>query len=54
MTNVKNNFKNANEAFKYFYFHIKKYGIDFGDTKALFNVGFYLDNPLQVNITHPN
>ena len=46
MINVKNNFKNADEAFKYFYHYIKKYGIDFGDTKTLFNIGFYLDNPL--------
>ena len=54
MINVKNSFKNADEAFKYFYLYIKKYGIDFADTKALFNVGFYLTNPLEVNITHPD
>ena len=52
MTNAKNSFKNADEAFRYFYLYIKEYGIKFGDTKALFNIGFHLQNPLEVNITH--
>ena len=42
-----NTFKNADEAFKYFYREIIKSGVDFGDTKALFNVGFTIENPLD-------
>jgi len=47
---IKNNFKNADEAFKYFYREIIKSGVAFGDTKALFNVGFTIDNPLDNTI----
>tara|TARA_R100000231_G_scaffold118362_1_gene88493 strand:+ start:698 stop:1348 length:651 start_codon:yes stop_codon:yes gene_type:complete len=54
MINVKNNFNNANQAFRYFYKKIKIDGIPYGDTKALFNVGFYLQNPLDMDITHPD
>ena len=53
MINVKNNFNNANQAFRYFYKKIKIDGIPYGDTKALFNIGFYLKNPLDMDITHP-
>ena len=42
---MKNNFNNANEAFTYFYKKIRKKGVSFGDTKALFNVGFTILNP---------
>ena len=38
-------FYNANEAFNYFWNEIPKIGIDFDDTKAIFNVGFTLHNP---------
>ena len=51
MTNIKNSFKNADDAYYYFYDLISINGIDYGDTKALFNVGFYLNNPLQMDIT---
>ena len=34
MTNIENNFYNANEAFEYFYKTISKYGTDFANTKA--------------------
>ena len=44
---IKNNFKNADEAFKYFYREIIKSGVAFGDTKALFNVGFTIENPIN-------
>jgi len=44
---MENKFKNANEAFKYFKRQIPKYGIEFDDTQALFNVGFYLENPMD-------
>jgi len=38
-------FRNANEAYEYLHNKIIQEGIDFGDTKALFNVGFYITNP---------
>tara|TARA_R110001599_G_scaffold330338_1_gene544670 strand:+ start:257 stop:901 length:645 start_codon:yes stop_codon:yes gene_type:complete len=40
MTNT--TFRNANEAYEYLHDKIIQEGIDFGDTKALFNVGFYI------------
>ena len=42
----------ANEAFTDLYQEIPRHGIDFGDTKAMFNVGFYLTNPTANDITH--
>ena len=51
MIKIETRFKNADSAYKYFYKMINKYGIPFGDTKALFNIGFYLDFPLEVDIT---
>ena len=44
MINTINNkvFRNANEAYEYLHDKIIQDGIDFGDTKALFNVGFYI------------
>ncbi len=47
---MKTKFKNAREAFIYFYNKINSNGVAFGDTKALFNVGFTLENPSQKNI----
>ena len=47
MTNIENNFYNANEAFEYFYKYISKYGTDFRDTKTLFNIGFTLHRPMM-------
>jgi thymidylate synthase len=44
---MENRFKNANEAFKYFKWQIPEHGIEFDDTQALFNVGFYLENPMD-------
>jgi thymidylate synthase len=35
-------FRNANEAYEYMHDHIIQDGIDFDNTKALFNVGFYI------------
>jgi thymidylate synthase len=43
-------FYNANEAFNYFWNEIPKIGIDFDDTKAIFNIGFTLHNPLDNHI----
>ena len=44
---MENKFKNANEAFKHFKWQIPEYGIEFDNTQALFNVGFYLENPMD-------
>ena len=40
-----NNFKTANEAFHDLYWRIVRDGVDFDGTKALFNAGFYIENP---------
>jgi len=40
-----NTFNNAQEAFEYYYDMIPRHGVDFSDTKALFNVGFTIINP---------
>jgi len=47
MINTINNkvFRNANEAYEYVHDRILQDGVAFGDTKALFNVGFYITNP---------
>ena len=47
MINTINNkvFRNANEAYEYIHDRILQDGIEFGDTKALFNVGFYITDP---------
>lgn len=47
---MRTKFKNADEAYNYFFNEIILNGVDFGDTKALFNVGFTLENPLDNNI----
>ena len=52
-TNMKTNFENANEAYEYLHDRILQHGVPFGDTKALFNVGFYLENPSLRQITNP-
>ena len=46
-----NNFKTANDAFEYFEDEIINIGIDFDDTKALFNVGFQIEQPMSNLIT---
>ena len=38
-------FKTANDAFHNLYLRIKADGVDFADTKALFNVGFEIQEP---------
>ena len=47
-------FKNSNEAFTYYYDFISKNGIVTRDTKAIFNVGFEIENPLDNLITDKN
>ena len=44
---------NANHAFNCLRNDITQGGADFANTKALFNVGFYLQNPLDNIITNP-
>ena len=44
---MRRKFKNADEAYNYFLDKIIVDGIPFGDTKALFNIGFTLENPLE-------
>jgi len=51
MINIKTSFWSANEAFEYFYKTISKEGINFADTKALFNIGFTLIEPRARRIT---
>jgi thymidylate synthase len=43
-------FKNAQEVFEYYYDEISNNGIDFDNTKTLFNQGFTILNPLDNNI----
>jgi len=45
-------YNNANEAYEAVLDEILQYGIDFGDTKAIFNCGFYIDNPSDKLITN--
>ena len=47
---MRTKFKNANEAYNYFHDLIIREGVPFDDTRALFNVGFTLANPLQNKI----
>ena len=46
-------FFNANHAFNYYWDVIPDQGRDFDNTKAMFNVGFYIQNPLDNKITNP-
>ena len=52
MINTINNkvFRNANTAYEYIHDQILQHGVDFGDTKALFNVGFYMTDPMDNRI----
>jgi thymidylate synthase len=49
---MKKRFNNANEAYEAVLDEILQHGIDFGDTKAIFNCGFYIDNPSDKAITN--
>ena len=51
-----NNFENAQKAFEHYYNIIPNYGIDFDGTKALFNVGFYINDPVdnQIHTSYRN
>ena len=43
-------FRNANEAYEYIHDRIIQDGVDFAGTKALFNVGFYITDPMDNKI----
>ena len=43
-------FKNANIAYEYLHDRIIRDGVDFAGTKALFNVGFYITDPMNNKI----
>ena len=49
---MKTRFNNANEAYEYYHDLILRTGVDFDNTKALFNVGFTIENPLDNHITN--
>ena len=44
---MQNRFRDANEVFKYYKWQIQEYGVDFDNTRALFNVGFYIEKPMS-------
>ena len=50
---MRNSFETANDAYEYLHDRIIQYGSSFGDTRALFNVGFYIENPRRKQITNP-
>jgi thymidylate synthase len=47
---TKTKFETANDAFNWFFPKIMWDGEVFDNTRALFNVGFYIENPMQNNI----
>ena len=47
---MKTKFKNANEAYNYFLNEIRTVGVVFSGTRALFNVGFTIENPTENKI----
>ena len=49
---IENKFKNASEAFDFYYGTIPHEGIDFSNTKAMFNQGFTILNPSDRIITN--
>ena len=51
---MQNNFFNANHAYNYLWDHIIETGVDFDNTKAIFNCGFRIENPMDNHITNPD
>ena len=47
---MRTKFRNADEAYNYFLDKIIQDGVEFGDTKALFNIGFTLEKPEENHI----
>ena len=50
---MQNSYYNANEAFNDLWNYIPGQGQDFDNTKAIFNCGFYIQNPLDNHIKNP-
>ena len=50
MGSLKQNFYNANHAFNFLWDYIKDNGVDFDNTKAIFNCGFYMHHPQENTI----
>jgi thymidylate synthase len=50
MGSLKQNFYNANHAFNFLWDYIVDNGENFDNTKAIFNCGFYIHNPLENTI----
>ena len=51
-TIMRNTFETANEAYEYMHNEIITNGIDFAGTKALFNIGFTIEDPTNKVITN--
>jgi thymidylate synthase len=51
---IQTRYDTANDAFHRLYWDLSNDGEDFGDTKAFFNVGFYIDNPEEMEIKNSN
>ena len=49
---MKTRFYNADSAFSYFLNEIRCNGVEFSDTKALFNVGFTIEHPTDMMIVN--
>ena len=47
---IKTKFKTASYAFNYFFPKITFDGVEFDNTRALFNIGFYIKNPMDNHI----
>ena len=50
MGSLKQNFYNANHAFNFLWDYIKDNGVDFDNTKAIFNCGFTMHHPEENTI----
>lgn len=49
---MRNTFETANEAYEYMHNEIVTNGVEFAGTKALFNIGFTIENPTNKVITN--
>ena len=49
---MRNTFETANEAYEYFHNEIITNGVEFAGTKALFNIGFTIEDPTNKVITN--
>ena len=47
---IKTKFETASDAFNYFFPKIMWDGVVFDNTRALFNVGFYIEKPMENTI----